>query len=322
MELITIAFIFVAIIIIILGKLLFDIRKRLNISEELVQWLKDVSRKMEFSSLTLDTKLTNTFDSINTRIDKTMSALADVQKSFGELSELSKTVKDVSLLFRNPKGRGAIGETLLQNIIKDILPRDAYRFQHSFLSGDIVDAVVKAGKMLIPIDAKFPMNNFIAMVKLHLQDDRSALEKQFEADVKKHIETISKKYIKPEEGTSDYAIMYIPSESVFYDVIRNEKLSIIAQENRILMTSPMSLHMYLKAIFMSYQGQHIQEQARNVIALFNGLITDFNEVKKSYEILYRHINHVYKQAHVVGESLERAGKNISSLHRMSARQIE
>lgn len=280
-----------------------DIKRKLNISEELVNWLKDTSQKIDNSSLVFDNKLNSTVLSINTRIDRTMSALADVQKTFGELTELSKTVKDVSLIFRNPKGRGSVGEIFLETIIKDVLPRDAYRFQYTFKTGDKVDAVVITNKIKIPIDSKFPMENFIGELR----------EKYFIRDVKKHIEDVAIKYIRPEEGTTDYALLYIPSEAVFYEVIIDETLSKYAQQKRILLTPPMSLYMYLKAIIMSYQGQKIQESTKGMLNMLSGLMNDFNVVKKEYDLLYKHISHTYKQSHTVSETISRVEKSIDGL---------
>jgi len=134
---------------------------------------------------------------------------------------------------KSPKLRGNIGEQVLGDLIAQMMPKNSFHFQYRFKSGEKVDAVIKTELGILPIDSKFPMENFQKMMTAEQKIDRDKAGKEFVSDVKKHIESISTKYIAAEEGTTDFAIMYVPSESVYYEIVTNSNLMENARSKRI-----------------------------------------------------------------------------------------
>ena len=153
------------------------------------------------SKSTSDPTTTNWLRSVQSSVDNSTRLMADVQRSLGEMSEVGRGIKSLQDFLASPKLRGGLGEEILGQMIGQTFPKNAFHLQYSFKSGVKVDAVLKTDAGLLCIDSKFPLTNFT------------------DADIKKHISDIARKYILPEEGTMDFALMYIPSESVYYEVV-------------------------------------------------------------------------------------------------------
>ncbi|KKS90125.1 MAG: hypothetical protein UV63_C0006G0028, partial [Microgenomates group bacterium GW2011_GWC1_43_11] len=133
-----------------------------------------------------------------------------------------------------------------------------------FRSGLKVDAVLKTDAGLLCIDSKFPMENFSKMHKGETESERQQAKKDFIADLKKHISDISKKYILPEEGTMDFALMYIPSESVYYEIVNMTEVMEIARKSRVYPVSPNTLYAHLQVLLLSFQGKELEQKSQEV----------------------------------------------------------
>ncbi|HLD26929.1 MAG TPA: DNA recombination protein RmuC [Patescibacteria group bacterium] len=270
-------------------------------SEDLIEWLKSVSTRMETSTAQVDQKLTDNMKNFNQRLDKAAFIIAQVQKNIGEFSEIGRSMKDLQELLQSPKLRGNIGETILTELLTQYLPKEIFALQHTFTSGVTVDAIIKTTQGLIPIDAKFPIDNFRKMIREETEQQREKYKKEFVRDVRKHIHDISRKYIQPSEKTVDYALMYIPSEAIFYEIINTLELFEYAHQERVLIVSPMSFYAYLKVILMSHQGQHIEKRAREIATILASLKTDYSKADESLSTLNRHITNAYNQVSVVSK---------------------
>src|SRR3989339_1801427 len=194
----------------------------------------------------------------NSRLDNAAKAIKDVYGRLGEVAESTKQVnevaKDISSLqeiLRAPKIRGGMGELFLSDLLKQVLPTAHYELQYHFKSREAVDAVIFLNKKLVPIDSKFPLENFQKIVGANSEDDKISAKKQFVRDVKKHIDAIRTKYILPDEGTFDFALMYIPAENVYYEIIIKDEnlddskgLFKYAIENKVIPVSPNSFYGY------------------------------------------------------------------------------
>src|SRR5438093_1228649 len=208
---------------------------------------------------------------VGERLDNTSRVVGEVQKGLGELREAASKVyevgRDVASLhdiLRAPKLRGGLGEFLLGDLLAQVLPSAHFTLQHAFRSGERVDAVVRLGDGLVPVDAKFPLEDFRRMLEAADGDERARARKAFAARVRKHVDDIAAKYIRPDEGTFDFALMYIPAENVYYEtIIRDEErggereLTACALERKVIPVSPSSFYAYLPPIVLGLRGRRL-----------------------------------------------------------------
>jgi len=214
---------------------------------------------------------------------------------------------------KSPKLRGNIGEQVLKELLGQMLPKQSFHLQYSFKTGSVVDAAIKTANGIIPIDSKFPMESFRKMMAAETEADKTPHVRQFVNDVRKHIRDISSKYILTEEGTIDYALMYIPSEAVYYEVVNNPELFEYAGENRVLPVSPMTFYAYLKAILMSFEGQKIEEKARYILDALKAIETDTKSFGEDFRVLVKHITNAKNMADSAGSSFGQLQARISSV---------
>jgi DNA recombination protein RmuC len=307
-----------------------EMEERLKPSNEILEYLRETMSTVREANLRQDNMTKHIANSLNQqsesfvsilqkntadmnqRLDKAAQVIGGVQKSLGEMSEVSRAMKELEQYLRSPKLRGNIGEQILGEVLSQMLPKDLYTMQYTFKSGEKVDAVIKISDNLIPVDAKFPIENFR---KMNQQDTKKAggqFKKEFIKDVKKHIRNISSKYILTAERTVDYGLMYIPSESIYYEVINNQELFDFCQEKRILVVSPMSFYAYLKAILMSFQGQTIQKKAKEILAILESSQKDYEKVEESLTILEKHFLNANNQLQNVNKHFVGLGQKIAS----------
>ncbi|HLC94125.1 MAG TPA: DNA recombination protein RmuC [Patescibacteria group bacterium] len=294
------------VLLVFIRKWLTDAVSKTKPSEEIVEWLKEVSKRVETSTQAVDTKLTENMKNFNTRLDKAAYVIAQVQKNIGEFSEIGRSMKQLQDFLASPKLRGGIGETILKDLLQELLPKPSFVLQYGFKNGHTVDAIIKTSQGLIAIDAKFPLENF-----KKISSDASQ-KKDFVRDIKKHIQDIARKYILTAEGTLDYAIMYVPSESVYYEIISNEELYRFSGEKRVLMVSPMSFYAYLKAILMSFEGQKIEQRAREILSLLQNLKKDYEKSDEALSVLNRHITNAYNQVSNVSKFFLSLGQKLET----------
>lgn len=305
-----IVFLIFTLALIIIRFWLNKLEEKTKLSDELVEWLKS-------STTNIDQKLSKSMEMFNTRLDKAAYVIAAVQKNIGEFSEIGRSMKELEEFLRSPKLRGNIGEQVLKELLQQYFPKQSFQLQYSFKTGDRVDAVVKTSQGIIPIDSKFPMESFRRFHKETNEKERARIKKEFIADVKKHILEIAKKYILVEERTVDYALMYIPSEAVYYEIINDSDLFDFAGKNRILPVSPMSFYAYMKAILMSFEGQQIQDKAKEILVILQAIKKDYEKVDDAFSILTKHITNTYNQLSIVSKNFLSLGQKLTSTHLLS-----
>ena len=260
-------------------------------SKILMEWLKEMRTSLDKNTDTLQTQLQTTNKAINERLDNAAKVIGMVGKEVGQMSEIGRSMKDLQDFLRSPKLRGNIGEQVLRELLGQFLPKESFHLQYRFRSGEIVDAAIKTESGIIPIDSKFPMENFKAMIQAETEAERKTFQRDFARDVKKHIDDISKKYILPEEGTIDYALMYVPSEPIYYEIMANlPELSDYSHSKRVLPVSPSTFYAYMRAILMSFEGKKIEEQARTILSSLRGIKGESEKFGEGLRVLTKHIN--------------------------------
>ncbi len=258
---------------------------------------------------TVERRLSDNSRNISERLENTSNVISDVRQQLGQMDEASKRIfevgREISELqqtLQAPKLRGSMGEYLLNELLSQVLPQKSYESQYRFKSGETVDAVIKLSSGIIPIDAKFPLENFKRILSAGADENAQLTAgRAFARDVKKHIDDIARKYIRTDEGTFDFALMYIPSESVFYEIIvRNEwnpgePLLKYALEQRIVPVSPNSFYAYLQTILLGLRGLRVGENAREIMDGILRLHKELETFAGDFEIVGQHITNALKK---------------------------
>jgi DNA recombination protein RmuC len=175
-----------------------------------------------------------------------------------------------------------------------------------------VDAAIKTGAGILPIDSKFPMENFQKMNRTKVKSEKELYKKAFVRDIKKHIVDISRKYILPDEGTMDFALMYIPSEAVYYEIVNETGLIELAQKSRVYPVSPTTLYAHLQTILLSFEGQKIESRAREVFVALHAIRNDYSKVEQSLLVLQKHLNNAYNTMGNVTGDFSKLGRKIAT----------
>lgn len=228
----------------------------------------------------MDNKLSESNKAIQQQYGQSVKIIRDVTEKLTRLDETNKQVVNFAEqlrvlqdILKNPKQRGVLGEYYLEAVLKNVLPPDSYKIQYSFKDGAIVDAAVFIGKRIIPIDAKFSLDNYNRTVEAGDSAERKKYESAFISDIKARIEETAK-YVRPEENTMDFAFMFIPSEAVFYDLLVNKVGTITGDTNsliyyagkkKVIIVSPTSFLAYLQTVLQGLRNQKISEQAQEII---------------------------------------------------------
>ncbi len=301
---------------------------RTQTTGELAARNADVERRLQGMERTLNDRLTDLDQKVDRRLEastKTAGAiherLGEVTRATGEMIDRAKDLARLEHALRPPKARGGFGELLLENLLRDRLPPDAYDLQYTFPGGERVDAVVRAADRLLPVDAKFPLDNFERMVSAEDDEQRQLHEKAFGRDVKGHIDAIASKYIRPEHGTFDFAFMYLPAEAIHYELISGKtgQLLAYAHERRVFPVSATTFSAYLQMIVLGLKGLQIEQRAQEVMAYCAALQKDFGKFKEDFELVGTHLS---RAASKYAEADKRLDRLETKLERATDEQAE
>lgn len=323
----------VGVIVIGFGILFVTLNKKISAlskqqtDQSLLEWLKSMQHSLETTNRTINesmqansTHMVRTLQEnskqLNERLDKAAEVIRDVGKEVGEMSEIGRSMKELQDFLKSPKMRGNIGEQVLKDLITQIFPKNSFHLQYQFKSGEKVDAAIQTDAGILPIDSKFPMENFQKLLKAQTEEETLLYRKEFTHDIKKHIETIAKKYILPDEGTMDFALMYVPSESVFYEIVNTDDLVEFARKKRIYIVSPSTLYAHLQTILLSFEGHKIEQQSREVLRLLKSLQIDYEKVNESIDVLGKHLGNASNQYSNVHRGFHTFGQRLSSVNQL------
>jgi len=307
-----------------LEKRLKKISEEIKPDETLIEWLKaqqeEQQRSSEFMTKTLQETnkniqqvLQQNTTALNQRLDNAAKYIAQVAKEVGQMSEIGRSMKELQEFLKSPKLRGNIGEEVLKDLISQMFPKNSFFLQYQFKSGEKVDAALKTEAGILPIDSKFPMENFRKMVAAETEEKQQLYRRQFVNDIRKHIRAIAQKYILPEEGTVDFALMYVPSEAVFYEVVNTPELVEYARSSRVYIVSPSTLYAHLHMILLSFEGKRIEARTRQIFQLLRGIKQDWEKTQQGLSVLSRHLanasakmNDVFQRFTLLGQKITNA----------------
>lgn len=245
-------------------------------------------------------------------------SLARVDAANQRLHEVGREIAGLHDLLRAPKARGGLGELLLEELLSEMLPRRTFMLQHTFKSGARVDAVVALGNRLIPIDAKFPLESVKRARAATSEGERESALAGLRRDVKRHADAIAARYICPQEGTLDFALMYVPSERVYHDAVldvsdNGNDLYAHCLRRRVIPVSPNTFYAYLSALLVGLRGVEMEERARDITAALGGLREEVARFEEEYRRVGTHLNNA---AGAYGRSERRLEKWELALERL------
>ena len=249
------------------------------------------------------TQLQTNTGQVGSRLDTAAKVIQDVQNKLGELGratqeikELGQSVSKLEEMLKAPKLRGGLGELLLEDLLKQVLPANAYDIQYTFRNGQTVDAIINTAGGKVPVDSKFPLENFRKMIDAKTEQEKKTAARLFKSDVKKHIDAIAEKYILPDEGTFDFALMYIPAENIYYEtIIKDESyaeedgLYAYATTRRVVPVSPNSFYAHLRVIALGLKGLQIERSAKEIFQNLEVLGTELRKFSDVFETLGTHL---------------------------------
>ncbi len=258
--------------------------------ELLLQWLGEMRAGLDRNTDIINRQLSHANEALNQRLDSTAQLLRLLNKDLGQVHEVGEQMRDFQHFFRSPKIRGKIGEHIMSEILRKVLPGAAYKLQYRFGNGVIVDALLQLEAGDIAIDAKFPLENFQKAVHASTPELAASFKKQFRRDVLKHVDAISKKYILPAEGTLDFAVMYIPSETLYYEIINDDELIAEAEKKSVLLVSPNSFYYFLRLVLVGLYSYRIEKTAALVMQHLKTLQQNGQELANEMSTLMTHLN--------------------------------
>jgi DNA recombination protein RmuC len=258
-----------------------------------------------------------TTGNIGKNLGDVQSHLAKVEEATRQVLDHSKDIATLGELLRAPKFRGGLGEFFLGDLLGQILPPSNFTLQHKFKTGEIVDAVVRIGENMVPVDSKFPLENFQKSLQCPDEKDRAAFRRKFMTDVRKHIDTIASKYILPDEGTYPFALMYIPAENVYYETIlkdenlgEDKSLFAYAMQKRVIPVSPNSFYAYLEVIVLGLRGLQIEKSAQEIFRNLARLEGDLGRFRADFETLGTHLGNARAKYEDAGKRLEKVSDKL------------
>jgi len=286
----------------------------------LQQQMQGFQDRLDRFNENVSAKLQQGNQQLSERLDNAAKIVGEVQNRLGKLAQtneqilgISKNIATLEDMLRAPKFRGGMGELFLGDLLAQILPPEHYTLQHRFKNGEIVDAVVRLGERFVPVDSKYPWENFKRMISAESELEKTAASKQFVRDVKTHVDSIASKYIRPDEGTYDFALMYIPAENIYYETIikdtgsdmENHPNLTYCMSKKVIPVSPNSFYAYLRTILLGLRGMQVEARAGEILADLNRLRIDFEKFNEQFKMVGTHLDNASKK---YGESSKSLNK--------------
>lgn len=287
------------------------------------------------SSESMDRRVEDLRRSVGERVSAVEDRLAEGQKNVADhlgemgekmglvfhasqkIQELAGGMTRLEDLLKPPKIRGGLGETFLEQALADVLPPGSWKMRHSFPDGTIVDASIRLGDLIVPVDSKFPLENYRRSREAPEESDRKRARRDFAGDVRRHVDAIATKYIRPGDGTSDFAFMYVPSEAVYCEIVFDEDGVSIADwaaaERRVIAVSPRLLHVYLATVCTGLRGMAVEERAKEILEHLSDLQREWGLVEDPFRTLGSHLRNSQKQYDAASRAFDRFGGKLETI---------
>ena len=288
-----------------------------QLAQSFTTQLAQITQQVQTGMASVGTLASGAQQAVSDQLRASNETLGNIRQQLGEVQqkshELSEAARQIESVLGGAKTRGTLGEIALDRMLADALPPTTYETQFRFSTGEVVDAVVRLQDKLLPIDSKFPLDDYRRLV-----DTGEDARKGFSSSVRAHAESIAKKYILPGEGTLDIALMFVPSEGVYYELLRSEDskglpLDEFCRSKGIVPVSPSTLFSHLKIIFLGLRGMQIEENAEKLLASLTGLKKQIDNFGELYEKLGTHLRNAQQSYSDADRKLERARNSLDEL---------
>jgi len=278
----------------------------------------DTKDKLQQSLLDGQTNISRNMQAGQEVLERLNKQIGELQGTNKQMMQIGTEVRRLQDILSSPKLRGQMGEWSLENLLATILPKDSYILQYTFKDGKTVDALIKLTDFSVPVDAKFPLPGFEKVVKTEEEAEKTKLRRQFLKDVNNHIDKIASDYIRPAEGTLDFAIMYIPAENIYYETIvkyLGETHDILQYcfDKKVIPVSPNLLYAYLMTVAMGLHGLQIEKQAAEIRQNLKRLNSSFADFGGTWDILGKHLRNAYSQYDEGQKKLDRFGMHLDHI---------
>jgi len=284
----------------------------------------------------MNNNLSSTQSNITKQLSSSNQIIGDIHNKLGALETTAKNMQDIGKdisslqnLLKAPTFRGGLGEYLLEELLKQIFPAANYETQYPFKNGTKVDAIIKLGGNIVPVDSKFPLESFQRFINADNDENKKIFKKEFISVVKKRIDEIAVKYINAAEGTFDFALMYIPAENVFYETIINDsftnkeyELLNYAMEKHVIPVSPNSFYAYLMAIAFGLNGLKIEQDAKIILGELSQIQNRFGKFYEEYNVVGKHLNSAIGKYNETTKTADKLNDQISKITEQKTELIE
>ncbi len=274
---------------------------------------------------TVESSLHTGESSVSGRLGKVAEGLTKVLNAEQQVVELARDVVSFKQLLQAPKARGGMGETMLDRLLGNVLPAEHYEMQYS-LGPERVDAVIKMPEGLVPVDSKFPLPAFEKLLAAETDEERRKARKTFLRDVKSRIDEIRESYIKPEQDTVDFALMYVPAENVYYEAINpgpeGESILEYALEHKVIPVSPSTFYAYLVALEHGFRGMKVAKHAEEIRNQLAGLAKELGAAQSDFDTLGKHISNATAKYDEVGRHFSTFAMKLKQYEQLSGGEGE
>ncbi|MDR0322148.1 MAG: DNA recombination protein RmuC [Treponema sp.] len=283
----------------------------------------------------MNQSLSNAQNNITKQLSGSNQIIGDIHNKLGALETTAKNIQDIGKnisslqdILQAPKLRGNLGEYLLEELLKQIFPAANYEIKYSFKNGTQVDAIIKLGGYIVPVDSKFPLESYQRFINTNDDEEKKAFKKEFVSTVKKRIDETAK-YINPAEGTFDFAMMYIPAENIFYETIINDsftnkeyELLNYAMSKHIIPVSPNSFYAYLLALVFGLKGLRIEQEAKTILGEISQIQDKFGKFFTEYSLVGKHITSALNKYNDSTKGAEKLNEQVGRLTGQKTELIE
>lgn len=287
------------------------------IGQSVTQRLDSVSKTLQDGVTQSAQIAASSQSSMVEQLKNSQQALGEIQKQLGAVqlagSQMSQTAQTLQNILGGAKTRGSLGEVTLERLLEDCLPKDRYARQYRFNSGEVADTVIFLRDKLLPIDSKFPLDAY-----RRIAQEGEEARRAFATAVKNHADAISKKYILPDESTLSVALMFVPSESVYYELLmtsdaKSLPLDEYCRSKNVVAVSPNTLYAHLQVILMGLQGMQIEENAKRMQKNLAGLQVQLHKFSDPFTKIGTHLRNASQTYADAEKRLEKAELTLGSM---------